>query len=117
MKRSSSTRNSYFWVFAFLILVALISGAAYQYGTAREVEITVQDKERIVKGSGDGLESYYLIFTEDATYKNEDTFLYLKFRSSDLQGKFQIGQTYKVKVYGWRIGLFSTYPNIVKIVK
>jgi hypothetical protein len=117
MKRSFRTRNSYFWVFAVLVLVALISGAAYQYGTEKEVTITIQDKERIVKGSGDGLESYYLIFTENGTYKNEDTFLYLKFRSSDLQGKLQVGETYKVKVYGWRIGLFSTYPNIVKIVK
>jgi len=117
MKRSFRTRNSYFWVFAVLIFVAIISGAAYQYGTAREVEITIQDKGRIVKGSVDGLESYYLIFTENATYKNKDTFLYLKFRSSDLQGEFQVGQTYNVKVYGWRIGIFSTYPNIVKIVK
>jgi len=117
MKSRFRSNRSYYWVVAVVLLLALIFAAAYQYGTSKEVEITVTDKERIVKGSGDSMESYYLIFTEDATYKNEDALWYLKFRSSDLQGKLQVGETYKVKVYGWRIGLFSTYPNIVKIVK
>jgi hypothetical protein len=109
--------KSNFLVLVVLAIIILGLGAAYQYGTAREVKITVDDKERIVKGSGDSMDSYYLVFTENATYKNEDSFLYMKFRSSDIQGKLKIGETYTVKVYGWRIGLFSIYPNIIKIIE
>jgi hypothetical protein len=59
-----------------LIFIILIVGigltAAYQYGTVEEVTITVTDKERVVKSSGDNVESYYLVFCEEEIFKNDD---------------------------------------------
>lgn len=111
-------KRTYIVLIVAVLVVVFGLTFGYQYGTAREVTITVTDKDRIVKSDGDGdMESYYLIFTEEEAYKNEDALFYGKFRSSDLQAKLKEGETYKVKVYGWRIGLFSSYPNIVKIVE
>jgi hypothetical protein len=109
-------RKSYFWVIAVVIVLALGVTFGYQYGTAREVTITVTDKERIVEKGEDG-GSYYLVFTEDDAYKNEDALFYGKFKSSSLQAKLKVGETYNVKIYGWRVGFLSMYPNIVKIVE
>lgn len=64
-------------------------------------------------------EDRYLVYakTEDGrtmVFENTDTWLEWKFKSSDVQGSLIIGEKYKVKAYGWRIGMFSMYPNIVK---
>ena len=102
----------------FIILVlALGLTAAYQYGTVKEVQITVTEKERIVKSNGEDVESYYLVFCEDETFKNDDALFHGKFRSSDLQGKLKVGETYNVKVFGWRVGFLSMYRNVVKIIE
>ena len=102
----------------FVILVLAIGlSVAYQYGTVKEVQITVSEKERIVKADGDDVTSYYLVFCEDETFKNDDALFHGKFRSSDLQGKLKVGETYKVKVFGWRVGFLSMYRNIVKIIE
>lgn len=109
-------KRTYIVILVVIIILGLGLSLGYQYGTAREVTITVTDKERIIEKGEDG-GSYYLVFTEDDAYKNEDALFYGKFKSSSLQAKLQIGETYTVKVYGWRIGLLSMYPNIVKIVE
>lgn len=109
-------RKSNFIILVVLAVLVLGSMFGYQYGTAREVTITVTDKERIVEKGEDG-GSYYLVFTEDDAYKNEDALFYGKFKSSSLQAKLKEGETYTVKIYGWRVGFLSMYPNIVKIVE
>lgn len=51
-------------------------------------------------------------------YRNEDNFLYGKFDSANLQAQIQSFATDKQLValrhYGWRLPLFSTFPNAVK---
>ena len=109
-------KRTYIVILVVIIILGLGLSFGYQYGTAREVTITVTDKERIIEKGEDG-GSYYLVFTEDDAYKNEDALFYGKFKSSSLQAKLKEGETYQVKVYGWRIGFLSMYPNIVKIVE
>lgn len=85
------------------------------YLTAETVTFTVTDKDRIVTGSGEGVSSKYLVFTDIETFENTDSFLRLKFASSDLQGSLKVGETYTAEVYGWRVPVFSTYRNIVEV--
>ncbi len=61
--------------------------------------------------------SKYLIFTEKETFENTDTLLFTKFDSSDLYGKLIAGKTYRLRVYGFRIPLFSMYRNIVEVTE
>ena len=49
--------------------------------------------------------------------QNEDILLRGKFNSSTIQGKLKEGEKYNITTVGWRIPLFSSYPNIVKYEK
>lgn len=83
----------------------------FPYWTADTISITVTDKERAPSNKG----GFYMVFSVEETLRNQDSKHYLKFNSSDLQGKLMVGQTYRVKVYGWRIPVLSKYRNLVKI--
>ena len=99
-----------------LVLAALIGGDLYiTYGTVETVTITIKDEERIVTGSGKSTQSKYLVFTASETFENTDTLLHGKFNASDLQGALDRGQTYCVRVYGFRVPLLSWYRNIISI--
>jgi hypothetical protein len=97
----------------FVVFVLLLAYPICYWISAEEKIITVKDKERIVKNE----DSYYLVFAEEGTFKNEDSFLFLKFNSSDVQGSLEEGKTYKIKVAGWRIPIMSSYENIIEICK
>jgi len=89
------------------------------YLSATETTINVNRLERIVESSGSGesqsTTSKYLVFTDSDVFENTDSWLYLKFSSSDLYAKLEEGKTYRVKVAGWRIPFLSWYKNIIEI--
>ena len=94
---------------------------AYVYGTGDNVRITVTDKERITTSSGFGdsktVGSNYRVYTQKGqdieVFENTDSWLRLKFASSNLHGLLQKGETYDCTAYGWRVPLFSWYRNLV----
>ena len=64
----------------------------------------------------------YLIFTEEPdgdvrVFENTDSLLEWKWDSSNLYGKIRIGETYRIKTYGWRVPFLSWYENIVDVEK
>lgn len=103
-----------FWGIGFLLFVIfLIIGISLSYSTVTETTITIKDKERI----SDGTSSYYLIFTNNEVFKNDDSIIQLKFDSSDIYNQLNVGGTYKVKVNWFRFPLTSSYRNILEIKK
>ena len=85
-----------------------------------EYTITITDKERIYKGSGDSSSSKYLVFGDDENsdslvFENTDCFIRGKWNSSNLQGKMKEGNTYRITVVGYRVPFFSMYQNIIKV--
>ncbi len=76
-------------------------------------QVRIEDKEKVVAMREDSLESYYLVFTDKKVFKNEDSWAYFKFDSSDLYGKLQEGHCYDLKANWWRNNLFSLYENII----
>ncbi len=112
-------KKRYFIIAAIVLLFigSLFTNAPYQYVTARTIEnVRVKDKQISTesnKQSGD-VESTYLIYTNHGVFRNDDAGWHLKFNSSDVYGVLEIGATYRMKVYGWRIPILSMYPNIVK---
>lgn len=96
-------------------IISLVYLSYYaSHGTIEVVTATVTDKERITTGSGENMESKYLVFTNRETFENTDSLWHGKFNSSDLQGRLKVGETYRFKVYGWRIGFMSSYRNIIE---
>ncbi len=104
-----------FQLFMFSLLFGIIGsvGYWYQHATLDSIEILVTDKQRL----NDGSKSKYMIYTEKETFEDTDAFFHSKFDSSDLYGKLTPHCQYTVSVYGIRSPFFSTYRNIVKIIK
>ena len=97
-----------------LVFVAMWT-VPYWTHSSKVVAVTLVD-HKLLKDHGK-LKDTYLVYTTDGTYKNVDSPAYLKFNSSDLQGKLAQGGKFRIDYYGFRIPVTSTYPNIVKAEK
>lgn len=102
-------------ILIIVILIAILSIVPILH-TTTYTNVTVIDKS--YSGESDG----YLVWVEDENgtqyeLQNEDIILKGKFNSSTIQGKLKEGETYNIKTVGWRIPLFSSYPNIVEYEK
>lgn len=98
-------------VFFAMILILTTIGTITYRNTIETVEIVVIEKERVISNDT----SKYLIFTEDEVFENTDTILFLKFNSSDIYRKLEVGKSYSVTVVGYRIPVISLYRNIISI--
>ena len=87
--------------------------------TTRKTIITVQEKGGLTHGyvtNGNGRTyTNFMIYAKDGrSFENVNTFWCWKWRSTELQSYLQVGKTYRATIYGWRLGAFNVYPNIVK---
>lgn len=106
-------------VIVTLLLVGLMfTNLPYQWLTQRTLDAAlIKDKQVTTetdKKKGE-VASTYLIFTDQGVYRNDDALWFWKFDSSDFYGNLDVGKTYRLKVYGWRIPVLSMYPNIVRM--
>lgn len=107
-------RSAIVIAFVVLFLGAITFNIWSHFATMETVSgLVIQDKERIVTGTGATQESKYLIFTDQETFENVDTWLALKFNSSDVYGSITEGATCEFTVTGWRIPFLSWYRNIL----
>lgn len=81
------------------------------YGTIETSTVTVTGKDRVV-GKED---SKWIVMTDVVSLENTDSFLHLKFNSTDLQGQLEEGKMYNVTYYGYRVPFMSMYPNIINV--
>ncbi len=100
---------------AIVVLFAAFLGWHYEYGTQRTVTFTVRSlDDQVTSSSSGGIKHEYLVFTTSGqVYKNTDSFWHGKFDSSSVQAMFQQGATYRCPVYGFRIFIASSYPDIL----
>lgn len=95
----------------FLVLALMFGGFKYWVYLATSETVTVQVTDKTVKRYDGG--DKYLIFTDAETFENVDTWMALKFNSSDVYGKIRPGATCDLRVYGFRVPYLSWYRNIV----
>ena len=100
-------------IIAFVVIGMLAASPLYAYLTDEVVTCTVEEKERVNKQDS----SKYLIFCEEQVLENTDSLWYWKWNSSDFYRDIKVGETYEVRVYGWRIPFLSMYQNIIEITK
>lgn len=103
-------------IFILIGVLIFIVSIAPLFSSTIYTNVTVVEKS--YSGESDG----YLVWVEDENgiqyeLQNEDILLKGKFNSSTIQGKLKEGSTYNIKTIGWRIPLFSSYPNIVEYEK
>lgn len=106
------SRSDKLWLgsLAIIIIYFIVYTSAY-ISSAHIITIKVTEKERWTDGSS----GKYLIHSGNRIYENSDSFWFWKFNSVDIQNSLKVGETYKVKVAGWRIEISSSFENIIKI--
>ena len=107
----------------FLIFVGIFMflSALYAFGTHRKMTFVVKEKGTLTHGysnrnGGGSTWTNFMIYTRDnRALKNVNCLWFWKWRSTELQARIQKGKKYVADVYGWRIGAFNVYPNIVNV--
>lgn len=95
---------------AAFFLIVLASPIAH-FATIEWTKPTVVlEKERVNTKD----ESKYIIFTESEVFENTDSFLSLKWDSSDLYRDIKVGESCSFKVTGFRVPFLSWYRNILE---
>lgn len=98
----------------FPILIILISLIPAMHVQTYTIEVTKTE----ITGDSD-----YMVFGKDTTsgkiktFTLNDSFWHSNWDTADDYAQLEIGQTYTFKTTGWRIPLFSVFPNIIKITK
>ncbi len=92
-------------VSSLLVASALIAVGTQPWWSAKTQEVYVNKSERV--------EQTYMVYSDKGVFRNEDSWHYFKFDSSDLYNKLEQGKTYTCKSYGFRVGFLSVYPNLV----
>lgn len=117
MRRSPETaRATFMLITAFIVFIIIVMAAlpVAKHSTQETVQLTVRDKERVTQTSSEGgVSSKYLVYTDGEVFENTDSLLNGKFDSSDVYGRLKRDQSYRCKVEGWRIPVFSMYRNIL----
>ena len=110
--------HDWFWYFVagIVAVIILVFGVmifrAYSQHHTRQVVVT--GKDRVCSGSKNGNSSCnYLIFTSGGTFKIGDSLVIMRYDSSDVYGQIIPCHRYDLTYYGWRLPLFSDYPNVV----
>lgn len=100
-----------------LVIVILVGVLAYNtrvYWTHGERVVRVTGVSTKAMMDHGRMKDVYLVFTTNETYRNVDSPAYLKFNSSDLQGKLIQTGCFHIAYYGFRIPILSKYRNITK---
>lgn len=97
-------------VIIILIIVVLL---VYNYATVESFDAKLV-QTYVDRGNT------FLVFQKDndstkESFENEDSIWFFKFNSNDFLANCEIGKTYKVKVNGLRIPLFSSFRNIISM--
>lgn len=99
-------------LFILIILLVVFLGCGESINKAINMRIeTVTVTDKMVK------EERYLIYSENTTYQISDSLLLWRWNSSDLYGQIMVGETYEIRVAGYRIPFLSWYPNIYEVVR
>ena len=103
------------WAIIAIVGIALLFlvkvGIQAWNATETQVTATVTKAERVNYGDT----SKYLIFTQSETFENVDSYIFMKFNSSDVYATIFPGETYCFHVVGWRVEYWSMYRNIIDL--
>ena len=105
---NSNNTSAGFLALIIIAIPVLLSNAIISWTTVRTENITVVRTERTKEVA--------LVWTkDDGVMRVVDDWFQGKFSSSDTYGELSPNGTYNVKMNGWRIPVFSQYPNILEV--
>lgn len=116
-RRNRPVRTIATFIAGVLVVGAFLGwGWAVNYGSERVETCTVTEKDWATKVTSGNSSSEYRVVTEECgVLRIHDNLFRLQFNSADLYAQIDEGETYELTVIGFRIGLFSMFPNIIAI--
>lgn len=101
-------------ILGIILVICLLSlnGAGFIYP---EEYKTITIKEKWQKSTGESGQLYLVSDLNNNVYSVQDSLTRFQWDASDRYAKLEVGKTYKVLLYGWRIHFMSAYQNIVEI--
>lgn len=106
------------WTIICIIITAILFLNLIWVTQTSTQTITISGKSLRVSAfgseNGGGATSTYLIHTKSGeVLANQNSLIYRKFTSDELQGKLKIGKTYRIKTCGFRVPILGMYKNIL----
>jgi hypothetical protein len=95
-------------ILAVLISVNIAPALAPYSGPSSNCMVT--DKDRVAKSKGG---SDMRVYTSCGVFAVSDSWLQGRWDSADTYAGIQVGQVYDFEAVGWRLPLFSAFPNIL----
>lgn len=97
-------------IIAAIFSALLIIGLSYTMNRNEVGPCTVTGKESVmVEGN-----NQYRVYTEECgTFVVTDTLFALRFNSADTYSSLKDGESYQFRTQGFRLGITSTFPNIL----
>ncbi len=104
-------QTGFFIILGICAVVLIIIGILVYLSSQESSIITI--KEKWVKYHGQDAK-YLVSSTAGDVYQITDSWIKLRFDSSNLYAYIMPGKTCKVETIGWRLPFFSAYKNILK---
>jgi len=87
--------------------------ALYARGTGTEEEIRIQKTYMMVRGAY----TEFMVVDDKGRHMNVSNSLwYWKWDAVEEWGRLQVGDTRRVRLYGWRSPLWGLFPNVVGVM-
>ena len=99
------------WVFIAAAFVIFSMVAVYPFCNVETTTVTV--KEKAIKRYNE--HDNYLVFTDKEVYVVKDCLMRGQFASSDIYGSMQLGKSYNIKSFGYRVPILSMYKVIYEV--
>jgi len=122
MRSRSSEIGLKEYVLCFIVVLAIYVGfkachTSVEQGNWHTEIVTVCDKGSVETGSGDSRSHEYRIYTSGQVYTVKDYYGSngARFNSADVYARIQVGKTYKIESFGYRIPATSSFWNIKSI--
>jgi hypothetical protein len=93
-----------------LLLSPFLVYRHFRLQTIKDVTFTVEELPPRIGQRGD--EYVNLVYTDQGTFSNKDTWFPWKTRSTDVRNQLKEGETFTCEISGWRVGFLSMYRNI-----
>lgn len=123
MRSSRSEISTKEYIIAFIVILAICFGfkacqTSVEQGNWHEEVVTVCSKEVVPVGNGDSRSHEYRVYTSGESYVVKDYYGSngSRFNSADVYARIQVGKTYKIQSFGYRVPAVSSFWNIETVV-
>lgn len=90
----------------------VVSDIGYTYGTTTKKQIVVASKYKFDRR---GYTDFMVVDNAGNHYSVNNSFWFMKWDSVEDWHSIELNKPLDIKYFGWRVPVFGTFPNIVKI--